>query len=414
MVTIFPIWFSRLEIGRVGLWSRGLLGLAIFRRTVIALCTLQINAVTAQEMRQADIFVSGTHGYHTFRIPALAMTQNGVLLAFAEGRKDSRADIGNIDLVLRRSLDGGQTWLPMQVLWDEGENTCGNPTVVVDRHDGTVWLMVNHNIGVQPDQATLMAGRGHGERTVWLMKSTDDGASWTLPVEITASIKKPDWGFYATGPGVGIQLQDGRLVFPSYHRPRLPENLSRTEILNSSRAHIVYSDDSGMSWQIGGVSEPKTNECQIVELADGSLILNMRSFHGLAQRAIARSSDGGRTWSPVYFDPALVDPTCQASLIKHLQDNREYLLFSNPASTARQNMTVRLSKDGGSTWVHSRTLHAGPSAYSCLATIDENTLACLYERSTSENPAHPYEKITFAKFGLAWLKESGVQAQADN
>lgn len=359
--------------------------------------------VAAAKLQQVDIFESGQDGYHTYRIPALTLTRSGVLLAFAEGRKDSRDDIGNIDLLLRRSLDGGRTWLPMQVIWDEGENTCGNPTVVVDRTDGTVWLIANHNLGVQPDQATLMAGRGQGDRTVWVMKSTDEGATWTRPVEITADVKRPDWGFYATGPGVGIQLRSGRLVIPSYHRPRLPENLTRSEILNSSRAHVMYSDDSGKSWKVGGVSEAKTNECQVVERADGSLILNMRSFHGLERRAIARSDDGGNSWGPVSFDPALVEPTCQASFIRHVWQGQDYLLFSNPASSVRRNMTVRLSKDGGANWPHSRVVHAGPSAYSCLAVLNENSFACLYERSISTDAPHPYEKITFARFDLAWL-----------
>ncbi len=373
----------------------------VFRVTTVLLL---LPAQTVAELHQVDIFESGKDGYHTYRIPALTITSSGVLLAFAEGRKNSRADFGDIDLLLRRSLDGGRTWLPVQVLWDEGENTCGNPTVVIDRSNGTIWLVANHNIGVQPDQPTLLAGRGNGDRTVWVMKSVDEGATWTRPIEITADIKRPDWGFYATGPGIGIQLRNGRLVIPSYHRPRLAENLTRTEILNSSRAHVIYSDDSGQNWKIGGVSEVKTNECQVAELADETLMLNMRSFHGLERRAIASSSDGGNSWGPVAFDSTLIDPTCQASLIRYVWPGQDYLLFSNAASGTRRNMTVRLSEDAGASWKHSRMLHAGPSAYSCLAVLGENRFACLYERSTSVDAPHPYEKITFARFDLGWLR----------
>lgn len=361
----------------------------------------------APVFEQVEVFEAGTNGYHTYRIPALAVTTRGTLLAFAEGRKDSSSDIGDIDLLLRRSIDGGRTWLEVQTLWNDGKNTCGNPTVVVDQSNGKIWLVVNHNRGTQQSQSVLMAGRGNGDRTVWVMESIDDGLSWSTPLEITATVKRPDWGFYATGPGIGIQLRSGRLVIPSYFRPRLSEAATEKEILQSSRSHIIYSDDHGISWKIGGVSEAKTNECQLVELSDGSLLLNMRSFHERAQRAIATSNDGGLSWSSVHHDRALIEPTCQASLIScqnPVSPAKNLLLFANPASLKRENMTVRVSEDEGVTWRYSKVLHSGPAAYSSLGALGDATFACLYERSSTGEARSPYERITFARFNLEWLK----------
>src|SRR5262249_16932667 len=155
------------------------------------------------------IFVAGQDGYHTYRIPSLLVTRKGTLLAFCEGRKTSRGDTGDIDLLLKRSYDGGKTWAKTQVVWDDGANTCGNPCAVLDATTGTVWLLLTHNRG-SDTEAMIVNGTSHGTRTVWLTKSDDEGATWARPVEITPAVKKPDWTWYATGPGVGTQLKNGR------------------------------------------------------------------------------------------------------------------------------------------------------------------------------------------------------------
>src|SRR5262249_41480564 len=160
-----------------------------------------------------------------------------------------------------------------------------------------------HNLG-KDRQARILDGTSMGTRTVWMTKSTDDGVTWTKPVEITASVKAPDWTWYATGPGVGIQLKSGRLVIPCDHY------MAGTKVRHS---HAIYSDDHGTSWKIGGSAAEHTNECQAVERADGTLLLNMRNHspevHNV--RAIATSRDGGLGWSPVTYDRALIEPVCQ-------------------------------------------------------------------------------------------------------
>src|SRR5262245_44271006 len=171
---------------------------------------LLLTLVPQGEPAKTDVWTAKSEGYHSFRIPSAIVTLKGTVLAFCEARKKNRSDWGDIDLVLRRSTDGGATWSPTQIVWDDGPNTCGNPCPVVDRSTGTVWLLLTHNLGADP-QAKIVDGTSQGTRTVWVCKSDDDGLTWSKPVEITKDVKKSDWSWYATGPGVGIQTRGGRL-----------------------------------------------------------------------------------------------------------------------------------------------------------------------------------------------------------
>ncbi|MCX7424044.1 MAG: sialidase family protein [Planctomycetia bacterium] len=340
------------------------------------------------------VFVSGQDGYDTYRIPSVIVSPKGTVLAFCEGRKSSQSDTGNIDMLLKRSTDGGSTFSAAQVVWDDGPNTCGNPCPVVDRATGAVWLLLTHNLGAD-QESQIINGTSRSTRTVWVAKSTDDGQTWSKPIEITSTTKQPDWNWYATGPGSGIQLRDGRLLIPCDHgRGGMQES------------HVIYSDDHGNTWRLGGTATPSVDECEVVELADGHLMLNMRNYDRSVQaRAIATSDDRGMTWSKVTHDPTLVEPTCQASFRRYsLAEGgvRNRLLFSNPAKAdSRSNMTVRLSYDEAHSWPVAKTLWAGPAAYSCLAALPDGQILCLYERGEK----HPYETITLARFGLDWLTD---------
>lgn len=357
------------------------------------------------------LWTSGTDGYDTYRIPAIIVTARGSILAFCEGRKSSRSDTGDIDLLVKRSEDGGRTWSDQAAVWGETGNTCGNPCPVVDHETGTVWLPMTHNLGID-HEPRIIDGTSEGTRTVWVTASEDDGRTWRAPREITATAKQPDWTWYATGPGNGIQLSSGRLLIPCDH---IEAGTKRYY------SHVVYSDDHGESWRLGGsTSMDQVNECCVVELENGDVLLNTRNYDRTKHtRQVTLSSDGGMTWRDQRHDETLIEPICQAALVRYPGKGGhpggsghpgkgghpgagDRLLFSNPASREeRRNLTVRLSEDAGGSWPHQKVLHPGPAAYSSLAVLPDGTAACLYERGED----HPYETITLARFDLAWLMD---------
>lgn len=353
-----------------------------------------VGQITARDPRFTEVYVAGEKGYNTFRIPSVIAAGNGTLLAFAEARREGAGDAGDIDLVLKRSHDGGHSWSPLQVVGDNGPNTFGNPCPVVDRATGTIWLLTTQNRGTDREK-DIIAGTSQAGRSVWVLKSSDNGATWSAPADISASVKQADWTWYATGPGVGIQTRSGRLVIPANHA------VAGTAAHHS---HVIFSDDGGGTWQLGGSADAGTNESQVVELADGRLMLNMRNHPPKPEnfRMVAISTDRGRTWSNATPDKALIEPPAQASLLRQTvapSQDRNRLLFSNPASVRRERMMVRLSEDEGATWPVSRVLHEGPAAYSSLVALPDRAIGLLFERGDRT----PYEKITFARVTLAWL-----------
>ncbi len=354
------------------------------------------------------VFQSGRDGYHTFRIPSVMSAPDGTVLAFCEGRKASQSDTGNIDIVLKKSADNGRTWGPMEVIWDDGENVCGNPCPVVDKETGTIWLLLTYNLG-EDHESDIIKKTSISTRKVFVSRSDDNGESWSEPKDITAATKDPSWGWYATGPGIGIQIEHGphkgRLVIPCDHSYDDPSGNVRGGPYEYG-SHAIYSDDHGGTWKLGGVIRPKVNECQIVERADGngSLLMNLRSYFGRNRRTHSVSSDGGETWSGPVDVPGLIEPVCQASIIRYAWETSGHtsgiLLFSNPASTERVNMTVKASFDDGGSWPLGKTIHSGPSAYSCLTVLPDGNIGCLYECG-QENA---YETITFARLSMDWIE----------
>lgn len=382
----------------------------------IALHPLQLivsAAVTPNEqgLSQSDVFISGTDGYHTYRIPALVVTTRGTLLVFCEGRRNSSSDTGEIDMLVKQSVDGGRSWSNQVVIWHDDSNTCGNACPVVDQTTGTVWLLLTHNLG-QDGEKAIGQRRSKGTRTAWVCKSEDDGLTWSKPSEITKTTKKPDWGWYATGPGVGIQLQHG----PHAGRLLIPVNYSvqpdpyRSDVFEYGDG-VIYSDNHGQTWELGGtIPGLGVDEPQVVELEDGNVMMNMRSSYGNL-RVISLSKDAGQTWSEAWRDETLIETPCQASILRYTQRpkwRKSRLLFSNPASAKeRVNMTVRLSYDEGQTWTVSRQVYAGPSAYSCLAVLSDMTIGCVYERGNG----NAYERITLTRFSLQWLTDGADRAE---
>lgn len=355
----------------------------------------------AAGLSQSVPFLGGTDGYHTYRIPSIALNGAGQLVALCEGRKAGTGDAGNIDTVCRISEDGGRTWGKLSVVWDDGANTCGNPCVVRDAEKDVMWLLHTWNCGDDREPA-IINQTSKDTRRVFVSRSTDGGREWVNRREITADAKLTNWTWYATGPGAGIQLErgpnKGRMVIPCDHIEAGSKKYY---------SHVIYSDDHGATWKLGGTTpNDKVNECEVVELSDGALMLNMRSYDPSQKaRQTAISRDGGLTWTEQKIVPELVDPICQAS-IRRLswpgEDKPGVILFANAGSTRREKMTVRASFDEGKTWAVSRLVSRHPAAYSCLVPLPGGAIGLLYETGTK----HPYQSIVFSSFSLEWLKQN--------
>ena len=357
---------------------------------LLALVSFTRSLSSAPLLEQAALWTAGQDGYHTYRIPALLVTAKGSVLAFCEGRKTGSGDHGDVDLIMKRSTDGGRTWSPHRIVYEEGGTakiTIGNPCPVVDANTGTIWLPFNRD-----------------NKAVFITSSTDDGVTWSPPLNLSATTMKSDWDWVATGPGIGIQLthgpHKGRLVIPSDHKRSLA---SKQPEWNS---HMMFSDDGGATWRISAPIQAGGNECQVIQRADGSLLVNTRmqgGWQGL--RGTATSTDGGATWTAIAHEKQLPCPKCQGSLLRY--DDRR-LLFSNPhppdpkdgkPSGSRVRLTVRSSTDDGLTWPLAKRLHEGPSAYSSLARLPDGTVLCLYEGGEKS----PYQLLRLARFNLEWL-----------
>ncbi|MGB7160234.1 MAG: sialidase family protein [Tepidisphaeraceae bacterium] len=358
---------------------------------------------------QQTVFQSGQGGYLFYRIPSAVVTTKGTVLVFAEGRRTPwgpHADSGEINIVMRRSTDSAKSFDAQQVVWADGSNTCGNPCAVVDETTGTVILLMTHNLG-EDSEGQINRGASKGTRTIWVTTSDDDGVSWSKPREITQDVKKPSWTWYATGPGIGIQLKHGahkgRLVIPCNH-------VIKDGGDTAGNSHVIYSDDHGKTWQLGGSPSPREfNESQVVELSDGRVMLNMRNAapkgrkNAPKQRGVAISSDGGVTFDQATRNPALIEPICQGSIARYtwpLDGGKGRILFANPASDAeRVAMTVRLSYDDGQTWPIENLVFKGWSAYSCLVPLPDGKIGLLYEAGGRAR----YERLEFARLSLEWL-----------
>ncbi|UZJ31643.1 sialidase family protein [Streptomyces endophytica] len=346
---------------------------------------------------------AGTEGYTSFRIPAVVRARSGAVLAFAEGRVSSAADSGDIDTVLKRSTDAGRTWGPLQVVARNGTGTAGNPAPVV-LAGGRVLLWTVHNAAdATEDRIRRGAVPPADGRRVWLQHSDDDGATWSPPSELTDQVKRPDWRWYATGPGHALRLRHGpyagRLLVPANHStpPGDPADTGTEPRYNGS--HTLLSDDGGATWRIGAVdgdTHPTVapNETTAAELPDGTVYLNTRSQAAAAwHRADTVSTDGGESLrTPFRPQAGLAGPVCQGSVL-HLDDHRT-LLFSGPAHPdARALMTLRTSRDAGLTWRTVHTTGGLPAGYSDLVRLDRDTVGLLYE--TGDFSA--YSTITFRR-----------------
>lgn len=360
----------------------------------------------------------GQDGVHTSRIPGLATSKKGTLLAIYDARYESARDLqGHMDIALNRSFDGGRTWEPMQVVLDRKEwggmpekyNGVSDACILVDDRTGDIYVagLWMHGLldaetgkwveGLTADSTRWLhqwrakgsqPGFGVKETSQFLItKSSDDGLTWSEPINIT-SAKKKEWWLFAPAPGQGITMTDGTLVFPSQGRD---EN-------GTSFSNITWSKDGGETWKTSNPATKNTTECAVVELQDGSLMLNMRDNRNRGNeevngRSVFVTSDLGETWKEHPTSrKALIEPTCMASLHTHryMEDGvkKSLLLFVNPASTSkRNNITLKVSYDGGNTWPEEKQIlldeYSG-RGYSCITSVNDSTLGILYESSQAD------------------------------
>ena len=318
------------------------------------------------------IYNQGTDGFELYRIPAIVKSKSNTLLAFAEARKArSNGDSGDIDLVVKRSSDNGKTWSKQITIWNDGQNTCGNPVPIVDDR-GRIHLLMTWNF--QTDKwGAITNGTGEDSRRPYYTYSDDDCITWAQPVEITSSVKKEKWDWYATGPCHGIQIQKGihkgRLVAPNYFTTRESGKVT-------SYSHIIYSDDYGKTWKpgeptpVGGVGG-----CSVAEIGEGTLMLNMRADEGFYRKSCT-SIDGGLTWSSPQISIDQIDCKCQGSI---LSIGGAVFLSNAASATERINMTIKKSTDNGKNWKGQYTVYEGNSGYSDIVELSDSQIAIIYE-----------------------------------
>jgi hypothetical protein len=402
------------------------------RLLVIALVTLLFHhaaGAVPRDPEKIDVFRAGEGGYGIYRIPGMIVTGKGSVLAYCEARKGPGGDWSQIDVLLRRSTDGGRTWDAPRHVAHLGEHVPKNPIALVKSPKlADVGQTVNNPVAIVDHKG----GAIHFLYCVeyarcFYMRSDDDGVTFSKPVEITATFERfrPDyeWKVIATGPAHGIRLKGGRLVVPVWMSTGTGGGAHRPSVTST-----VYSDDEGKTWHRGDIAVPNTpewvfpNETVVVELADGRVMLNVRSESAARRRLVTISPDGATGWSTPRFDSALLEPICMASitrLSRMPEADRNRILFANPhnlerrsdgkavggkGAAERKNLSIKLSYDEGQTWPVNKPLEPGPSEYSDMAVLPDGTALCLYNR-TIQDGEKPRSVMTLARFTLEWLTD---------
>lgn len=359
------------------------------------------------------LFEARTGGYRNYRVPGILATPGHTVLVTVEARPDG-GDWGNNDILLRRSLDGGHTWQP--------------PIKLVNREDYGPGPLSNFVMLYDLDHNVIQALFCHNYACLFSMRSTDEGATFSSPVDITDAVlpfrQSYPWRVIATGPGHGIQLTNGRLLVPVWMSDGSgsefgPQHLGH----RPSEVAVIYSDDHGATWQCGDFVAHTTahiinpSETIAVQLNDGRVLLNIRSESRENRRLISYSEDGATGWSTPTFDHELLEPVCMASILKLEHTNRtpKPIVFANPDNLEneltpggrnlahdRKRLTVKASSDDCATWTQSRILEPGPSGYSDMAETPDGTVCCVYEDGMVMHMTDT-KAITVTRFDLAWL-----------
>lgn len=365
--------------------------LSVFAMTAV----LSLSAAEETTTRQ-HLYESGTDGYKCYRIPTIVVSNAKTVLAFAEARKNGCSDTGDIDLMVRRSTDGGNTWGEKILVWDDGANVCGNPSAVVDKVSGRIFLFSTWNLG-SDHESQIINGTSKETRRVFYLYSDDDGLTWSRPTDVTSTTKKPEWMWYATGPVHGIQMKNpkfkNRIVMAANYSLLRDSTMAQMPYYS----HVIYSDDLGKNWTLGGTTPLGGNECTVVELSSGDLMLNMRNYNREKGkcRSYCISRDGGQTWGEMKYATDLEESICQGAILNYADKKgkpSKTLLFSNPASTdKRVNMTLTVSQNDGATFERAIPVYRSHAAYSDIVVLPDGSIGVFYENGEK----NAYERITF-------------------
>ncbi|MGH9844398.1 MAG: sialidase family protein [Blastocatellia bacterium] len=393
--------------------------------------------LTAAEpsLEKLDLFEAGTSGYATYRIPGIVVTKRGTMLAYCEARKSERGDWNTIDILLRRSTDGGKTWdAPRKIANVEGPKT-KNPAALAQKLANPDDVTYNNAVMIADKSGAVHFLFCLEYMRCFYARSDDDGLTFSKPVEITATFEQfrseYNWKVLATGPGHGIQLRNGRLLVPVWLSDGTEGHAHRP-----SWVSVIYSDDSGKTWKRGEIvarhSEELVypSETTAVELSDGRVMLNIRSESATHRRAVSLSQDGSRDgakgWTTPAFDQALPEPICLGSLQRisgKARGEKSRILFVNPdnlrskrlqgsvegksrTNADRQNLVLKLSYDEARTWAVKKALDPGVAGYADLA-VNPNSGAifCFYERGGFDDVSTRTKYLTLARFNLEWLTD---------
>jgi Neuraminidase (sialidase) len=355
-----------------------------YRCALLLVAALFLNVPAVQTYTEQVLFTPGDYGSNCFRIPALATTKSGCIISVCDARYTGCGDLpGTIDVVQRRSIDNGTTWDSMKIIGHYASVGAGDPALVHDRTNGTVWCLFASNSG-------LFASTPTNRIEVNVISSTDEGVTWSSPRIISGSVYKTGWYGAWVASGAALQTRAGRLCAAVGVR----EN-SGTTITN----FMIYSDDHGTTWHsASGRAYTSGDEAKLLDLNNGTMMINIRNSD---YRRINTSLDSGNTWGTAYLDNALPDPACNGDLIRYTSTldgyNKNRVLFSNCANiNLRKNLTVRISYDEASTWTYSRVIDTGVTAYSAMTILADGSIGLYYEKGSSM-------RMVFAKFNLEWL-----------
>jgi sialidase-1 len=374
-------------------------------------------------IEKIDLFEAGKDGYALRHIPGVLVTAKGTVLAWCESRKKG-SDWDTIDIILRRSTDEGKTWGAAKKIADVPGSKTKNPFALAVKNVDPNDVTYNNPVLIADKDGTVHMLFCLEYMRCFYQRSADDGVTWSAPVEITATFEKfrkdYDWKVLATGPDHSIQLKNGRLVVPVWLSTGTGGNAHRPSVTS-----VVYSDDKGKTWHAGDIAVPNTeawinpNETVAIELADGSVMLNVRNESKRHRRLVTISKDGATKWSTPKFDEALKEPICMGSIVRYSlasTGGRNRILFANPDNLSRadgkevdgknrdrKNVSVKLSYDEGKTWAVNKSVEPGWSAYNDLAVTKSGTILLFYGRGEKANFAG--ERLTMARFNLEWLTD---------